>query len=71
MANMPDMSFYIRATDGSLERLNSAISTARSRAAALDLAVRDINNALEDVAFIVERSKPEEDANPQDAGKEI
>lgn len=60
MAQIPDLKFSVRATEGSLERLQNAIQNAKTKARELDSAVQMVNDSLEDVQFIVERSKPEE-----------
>lgn len=60
MAQIPDMRFSMRSTPGGLERLNAAVTNARMKVRELQDAVAEAQEALADMAFIVEKSKPQD-----------
>jgi hypothetical protein len=60
MAQIPDMIFTLRPSSRGLERLNTAIMDARANLQKMQSSVAQVQEALDDLEFIVERSKPEE-----------
>lgn len=68
MAEIPDMRFSLKASPGSMERLNVALSKAKAKTRELQTAVYEAQEALSALEYIVEKTTPEESTSQPDEG---
>lgn len=67
MAQIPDMTFKVKMSgSGGIERLDTAIREAKRHLSALQDAMYQVQAAMNDLEFVVERVKPEETTKPDE-----